>query len=90
VITKDNAVQILIRLCAMQRFEERAIPLLIRQLRRSPANQLPMYAERALPVVDDATCRAFVEVLRSRLPELRTEAKRRRVERVIRRAELIS
>jgi hypothetical protein len=53
VITKDYAVNILIRLCSVKQYADEAFQLLIEQLSNSPANQLPMYAERAIPIINN-------------------------------------
>jgi hypothetical protein len=84
VITRDHAVKTLAKLAAQERFARTAMPLLLEQLRTAPLNQLPMYAELAAAVVlpqDTATMRAILE---TRLPELPTEAKKKRVEKALR------
>lgn len=48
-----------------------------------PTNQLPMYAENAIPIVNAANRGAFVRVLASRLDEIEKESKRSRVQKVI-------
>lgn len=83
VITKDQVVNILIKLCSIEEFEENAYNLLIEQLIKSPTNQLPMYAERAMPIIKEENKQLFVETLTSRLNEIEKESKRRRVEKVI-------
>jgi hypothetical protein len=83
VITRDHAVKTLAKLAAQERFARTAMPLLLEQLRTAPLNQLPMYAELATAVVlpqDTATMRAILE---TRLPELPTEAKKKRVEKAL-------
>jgi hypothetical protein len=86
VITKDHAVNILIKLCSVKQYQNKAFALLIEQLLTSPTNQLPMYAERAIPVVDDKNKGAFIRALTSRLDDIEKESKRKRVEKVIRMA----
>jgi hypothetical protein len=84
VITRDHAVKTLAKLAAQERFARTAMPLLLEQLRTAPLNQLPMYAELASAVVlpqDTATMRAILE---TRLPELPNEAKKKRVEKALR------
>ncbi len=83
VITRDHAVKTLAKLAAQERFARTAMPLLLEQLRTAPLNQLPMYAELAAAVVlpqDTATMRAILE---TRLPELPSEAKKKRVEKAL-------
>jgi len=83
VITRDHAVGILIKLASLPQYREKVIPLLIGQLKRSPANQLPMYAENLVPIVTEKNRAAFVKALTSRLDDIEKAAKRKRVERVI-------
>jgi len=83
VITRDNAVNILITLAAFPKYAEDTFVLLLEQLQKSPPNQLPMYAERVLPVIDDKNKEDFVRVLRARLSDIEKESKRKRVEKVI-------
>jgi hypothetical protein len=83
VITKDHAVKILISLCGLKQYTETAFALLNEQLMKAPTNQLPMYAENALPVITTKNKNAFVKTLTSRLDEIEKEPKRKRVEKVI-------
>jgi hypothetical protein len=83
VITKDNAVNILIRLCSFKQYADSAFSLLNKQLLNSPVNQLPMYAERALPVINNKNKKLFIKTLTSRLDDMDKETKRKRVEKVI-------
>ena len=83
VITRDHAVNILINLVNTPEYSENAFNLLLEQLLKSPANQLPMYAERALPIVKEENKEGFITALRSRLDDMEKESKRKRVEKVI-------
>lgn len=83
VITKDNAVNILIQLCRLKKYQEDAFPLLMEQLTASAVNQLPMYAENAMPVINDRNKAVFVKTLQSRLADIDKDSKRKRVEKVI-------
>lgn len=83
VITKDHAVNILIKLCGLKKYQEDAFPLLIEQLATSAVNQLPMYAENAMPVINDKNKAMFVKTLQSRLGDIDKDSKRKRVEKVI-------
>jgi len=89
VITKDNAVNILITLAPNPKYAEDAFALLLEQLQKSPPNQLPMYAERVLPVIDDKNKEDFVRVLRARLSDIEKESTRKRVEKVIKKTSQI-
>ena len=83
VITKDHAVNIVIKLCSIKAYANDAFALLREQLLSSPVNQLPMYAERAMPVINDKNKDQFIKALRSRLPDIEKDTKRIRVEKVI-------
>jgi hypothetical protein len=83
VITKDYGVNILIKLCSVKQYAEKAFPLLIEQLLNSPTNQLPMYAEKAMPIINDKNKALFIKTLSSRLDDIEKDTKRQRVEKVI-------
>jgi hypothetical protein len=83
VITKDSGVNILIKLCSLKEYASDTFSLLLEQLVSSPTNQLPMYAERALPAINEKTKTAFIKVLTSRLGDIEKDTKRKRVENVI-------
>ena len=83
IITKDYAVNILISLCSLKPYAGEAFSLLLEQLANSPVNQLPMYAEKALPVITDKNKAPFIKVLSSRLSDIEKDTKRKRVEKVI-------
>lgn len=83
VITKDHAVNILIKLCSLKQYAEASFSLLNEQILNSPGNQLPMYAEKALPVITEKNKNIFIKTLSSRLDEIEKETKRKRVEKVI-------
>lgn len=83
VITKDHAVNILINLYSVKKYQDDAFPLLIELLVSSPVNQLPMYAEKAMPVILDKNKALFIKTLQSRLDDIDKDTKRKRVEKVI-------
>jgi HEAT repeat protein len=83
VITKDHGINILIKLAAVRKYAEEALPLLLEQFKTSPTNQLPKYAEDAAAIIPDAYKNAFVKVLQARLTDIEKETKRKRVEKVI-------
>lgn len=71
VITRDQCVSILITLSVMDKYADETFPLLLEQMMTCPPNQLPMYAENAIPIVNPVNREAFVKVLASRLDELK-------------------
>jgi len=83
VITKDHAVNILIKLCSLKQYADHAFSLLNEQLVSSPANQLPMYAEKALPIITGKNKALFIATLTSRLTDIDKDTKRKRIEKVI-------
>ncbi len=83
VITRDHAVNILVRLIGIPEYTANAFGLLTELLLKSPANQLPMYAEKALPTIPDSYKADLVKALRSRLVDIEKASKRTRVEKVI-------
>ena len=83
VITKDHCVKILIRLCAIKKYAGDAIELLFEQIANSPNNQMPTYAEGALPFINEANKAAFLRILNTRLKDIEGDTKRKRVEKVI-------
>jgi len=83
VITKDNAVAILIKLSSFKQYTHAAFSLLTEQLINCPTNQLPMYAENAMPIINDKNKSIFIKTISSRLDEIEKDTKRKRVEKVI-------
>lgn len=83
VITKDNAVNILIKLCSVKNYAGSAFDLLNEQLLNSPANQVPMYAEKAMPVINEKNKNKFITTLNARLADIDKDSKRKRIEKVI-------
>ncbi|MBX7053999.1 MAG: hypothetical protein K1X36_03510 [Pyrinomonadaceae bacterium] len=83
VITRDHCVNILISLASDHRYVDDAFAQLAKQLSTCPTNQLAMYAERAMPIVQAANRDIFVQILSSRLDEIEKETGRKRVEKVI-------
>lgn len=85
VITMDGAVNIFIKLCGIPKYAENAFAVLLEAMQKAPTNQLPMYAERAMPVVNTQNKTRFISILSSRLGEIEKESKRKRIEKVIQR-----
>jgi len=83
VITRDQAVNILIYLVAQEPYGEEAYELLREQLLSCPTNQLPMYAERALKIIDSDNKESFIQTLESRLPDVEKESKKKRIVKVM-------
>jgi hypothetical protein len=84
VITIDHGVSILAKLSSVEQFSEQTFPLLLEQLRRCPAKQLPMYAEKSVAAVNDKNKKEFSGLLEQRLSELEKDTQKKRIERVMR------
>ena len=83
VITRDNAVNLLINLAHVPDYFENAFSLLIEILLKCQANQLPMYAERSLPLINEQNKQSLIRVIESRLEDMDKQSKRKRIEKVI-------
>lgn len=83
VIARDHAINILIKLCSIDQYANHAFTLLLEQLKGCPTNQLPMYAEHAISIINDSNRSLFIDTLVSRLDEIEKDTKRKRVEKVI-------
>lgn len=83
VIAKDHGVNMLIKLCSVKEYAAHAFTLLIEQLKSCPTNQLPMYAENAISVINDTNKELFLNTLSSRLDDIEKDTKRKRVEKLI-------
>jgi hypothetical protein len=87
VITKDHAYKILCRLCEEKTYSVKVFPLMIEHLLKSPANQLPSYAEQTFPFITDKNKAVFLKTLSLRLKDMESDTKRKRVEKIIKKLE---
>ncbi len=85
VITKDFGTRILIVLSGIPDFENDAFALLMEQLRKCEPKQLPMYAEKCLPILDGKNIETFIELLNARFDELEKDSQKKRIEKVLKR-----
>lgn len=83
VITRDHCVKIMVAIGADKKLIDKIFPLLRLQLLACPTNQLPSYAEQALPIITEKHKAQFVKTLTGRLDEIEKESKRKRVEKVL-------
>jgi len=90
VITKDNGIGVLINLYTHEGYRDKIFPLLMEQLRNCQSKQLPLYAERFLPVVKGRDRDEFVKLLTARREELGRESQRRRIDRVLKKLKEIT
>jgi hypothetical protein len=85
VITKDHGVNILIKLAADKAYTADALTILLEQLKSAATNQLPKYAEDAVPVITGEYKKDFIKVLNSRLGDMEKVTKQKRLEKAIHR-----
>ena len=83
VITKDSLMAIMVKLGTVKKYNDDVFALYNEQLQQSLPNQFPMYAENAFPIINEKNKAAFIKTLTDKLPETNTDAKRKRVEKVI-------
>lgn len=83
VITIDNGVGILAKLSADKRFAPKTFPLLLKQLQRCPAKQLPMYAEKAMVAIHSENRATFIALIEKRLPEMNKDSQRSRLKKIL-------
>ena len=83
VITKDKAFEILVQLCEQEKYFENSLVLIFEQLKISLPNQLPMYAEKTIFLIDENHSKKFNEILESRLIDIEKESKKKRIIKVI-------
>ena len=83
VITVDHGVSILARLASIGKYEKRVFPLLLTQLNRCPAKQLPMYAEKSIIAINASNKNQFLKLLKERFSELENSSQKKRIEKVL-------
>jgi hypothetical protein len=83
VITVDGGVSILAKLAAVKEFAETAFPLLMEQLQRCPAKQLPMYAEKSVKAISAVNKNLFVQLIEQRYSEMDKDSQKKRLDKVL-------
>lgn len=83
VITNDHCINILVKLGAIKKYWDDVFSLLFERVLISPSNQLPTYAEKALPLVTAKNKDAFLKILTSRIGDVESDTKRRRLKKLI-------
>lgn len=83
VITTDHGVGILSKLAGMKEYSASAFPLLIDQLKKCPAKQLPMYTEKSMHAIDSDNKKQFSNLIESRLAEMDKESQKIRLKKVL-------
>ncbi len=83
VISIDHGVGILAQLSSLPAYSETTFPLLMEQLRKCPAKQLPMYAEKSVIAIDASRLLLFEDLLLSRMSEMERDSQKKRLTKVI-------
>jgi hypothetical protein len=83
VITRDHAVDILIKLAGRKPYAKKCLPLLLQQLQNCPANQFPMYVEMTLPLATGSFADDLQAVIHERISKLPKDSQRKRVTRAL-------
>jgi len=83
VITIDHGVGILAKLASIADYTDTAFPLLVEQLKKCPAKQLPMYAEKSMIAINAHNQKQFIDLIQSRIPEMDKDSQRVRLNRVL-------
>lgn len=83
VITRDHAVGILTKLGQLKPYADICLPLLIKQLKVCPDNQLPMYAEMSVACAFGKHSDALIKVINDRLAKLPKDSQKKRVLKVL-------
>jgi len=83
VITIDHGVSILAKLARIEKYAKKVFPLLLKQLQRCPAKQLPMYAEKSIMTISAANKNQFITLLKDRFAELQHASQKKRIEKII-------
>jgi hypothetical protein len=83
VITVDHGVSILSKLAGIKKYSAKVLPLLLKQLERCPAKQLPMYAEKSVAAVSSLSGGKILSLLQRRYAELENSSQKKRVEKVM-------
>ncbi|WP_042473708.1 hypothetical protein [Bacillus ndiopicus] len=78
VITVDNGVSVLAKLCKQDlEYEERIFPILIQHLQECRSKEVGQHAERMEICIHESNQRQFVEVLESRMEDLSAPQQKR-------------
>lgn len=83
VISRDNAVFILIALAKHKTYANAAQLLLLEQMQKAPINQLPMYAERSLECWSQSHQKRCIDILQERFSELGKASREKRILKLI-------
>lgn len=83
VITRDHAVKTLVKVGTHTEHREEIFQMLHEILIGTPVNQFASYVEETLAIIDEAHRDRFIQTIKERLPEMNTEAKKKRLLKVL-------
>jgi len=83
VITIDGGVSILAKLAAIKEYSDTTFPLLAEQLKRCPAKQLPMYAEKSAKAINSGNKNQFISMIKERYSEMERDTQKKRLDKVL-------
>lgn len=83
VITRDNFIYILTTIALDNKYKDKILVLLNKQLLGAPINQVPMYAEKIIPILSDSFKELFLKTLQLRREELPKESQQKRLDKII-------
>jgi hypothetical protein len=89
VITNDHGISMLGKLGSIAEYEDSAVPLLLEQLKRCPAKQLPMYYERTINCVNKRNKDQFINLIHDRYSELETDTRMKRVDKILKKINML-
>lgn len=83
VITIDCGVSILAKLCSFKEYSATVFPLLMEQLKKCPAKQLPMYAEKSYQFIQVEDISEYIKLLKERFNEMNSDSQKKRLDKVV-------
>ena len=87
VITKDAAVIILVNLAKINTYKSECTNLYLKELKNSPHNQFPMYAEKGFEIIDSSCKNEFQTIIAIRLDQLEKESQKKRLLKLLKKLE---
>jgi len=83
VITKDQAVNVLIELAKLDSYYHKAFSLLNEQLLKAPNNQFPKYVEQTFTIYKPEDKEVFIKTIELKIVEIDVESKRKRADKIL-------
>lgn len=83
VITINHGIGILAKLAKNNTYNDTTFPLLMEQLKKCFAKQLPVYAEKLLIAIHPSNKKIFTELINSRINEMDKDSQKSRLNKVL-------